>query len=153
MARSSRKLLTVHDVAKLASVTERTVWADISAGRLASVRAGHRRLIPRSAIRKYRHTPHARKKLLTVPQVAWVLDLTERAVRNAVRFGWIPVLHVSRRRVYVDADAAFVYRVAKKTRTGFRSRSLAEYSREEFEKPLDAVLIEPGAPKSPGLSL
>jgi excisionase family DNA binding protein len=98
-------LLTVREVAALAGVTERIVWTDIRTRRIHSLRIGGRRLIPRASVNNYRSTNHNRKNLLTVRQVALLLSCSERAIRNWISCGDVPTIRVSRRRLYISANA------------------------------------------------
>jgi predicted DNA-binding transcriptional regulator AlpA len=95
-----REALRVQEVARIAGVSERTVWYDIKAERLAAIRSpGQPTYVPRSALAAYR-TPG--EHLLTVQQVASVLHMHPRTVRRYIREGAFVVVRFSPRCLRID---------------------------------------------------
>jgi hypothetical protein len=108
VARVRGRLFTVTEVAARAQVTERTVWKDIRAGRLKSVLVDGNRRIPATALARYRRVPFESDGLLSVKDVATILNQSERNIWTAIRLRLIPVIRISRRRLYVSAKARFL---------------------------------------------
>ena len=106
----TRELLTVSAFARLAGVSERTLWYDIAGGRLTPERVRPTRL-SRSALATYRALPLTAggdRRLLTVREVRILLGVSTRTVRRRIREGWFVVVRVSARRLLIDAECSRV---------------------------------------------
>lgn len=93
--------LSVRQLARRKGISERTVWADIAAGRLPVDRSSTRRVRIRLC-----HADRYRKRdenLLTTREAARLLDCSIRTVKRRLRDRTLPrVMRGSR--VYIDAD-------------------------------------------------
>jgi excisionase family DNA binding protein len=117
-------LLTVRQAARIAGVCERTVWSDISSDRLAAIRKDRRTYVPRCALRGYRGITDlgsaVDQHLLTVNDVAHFFGVSVRTVRRRIKNGEYPTVHLSGRRIRIDAK-----------RAKFGRRTLASWLAEE----------------------
>jgi predicted DNA-binding transcriptional regulator AlpA len=142
-----RELLTIPEVARLACVSERTVWGDIKDRRLTAIRRSGRTYVPRSALATYRMpselpgvlSPGAHAAcahLLTYRQVAALTQVDVRTVKRRAQAGAYVLVRFGPRCLRIDAQRTFVslcrppwggiYVMPSDSRSDFGRMSLAE---------------------------
>jgi hypothetical protein len=85
---SADDLLTIRNVVRLATVSERTIRRDIAAGRLRVVRLTPRAIrVPRAAALTYRRAAHASDTLLTIAACARHFGMSRRSRQRSASSG------------------------------------------------------------------